>query len=142
MNKWQIICPVTALALVAIFGLVSLGRREHRAYVIAQTRMIGVELTRGTNSPWLAEIKPALRARLAEFLTSKVAVAEVLPGDEPAPVGDGTACSRLILSNNVGERIGIRLQQDAGPERFHALGFWTITELQHGADPSQSFRPQ
>ena len=135
MNKWQIICPVTAIVLVAVFAFAGQGRREHRAYVLAQTRMIGQELTRATNSPRLTEISPALRAKLSQFLTPKSGVAEVVLGDEPAPVGDGTACSQLVLSNNIGARIGIRLQRDAGAEHFHALSFWTITEPAPAGNP-------
>ena len=41
MNKWQIICPLVALAIVAVgFALIS-GSHRHRYYVYAQTRMIG-----------------------------------------------------------------------------------------------------
>ena len=136
MNKWQIICPVVAIAVVAIFALGGQGRREHRYYVLAQTRMIGVELSRGSNSPRLAALGPALQARLSEFLTPQSGVAEVVLGDQPAPLGDGTACSRLVLSNSVGARLGIRLHQDPGLERFRVLGYWTITEPQHGSGRS------
>jgi hypothetical protein len=140
MNKWQIICPVVAIAVVAIFALGGQGRREHRYYVLEQTRMIGEELSRGTNSPRLAALGPALQARLSEFLTPQSGVAEVVLGDQSAPLGDGAACSRLVLSNSIGERLGIRLQQDAGPERFHILGYWTITRTTawSGPEPSRS----
>jgi hypothetical protein len=130
MNKWQIICPVVAIVLVAFFGGTWQGRREARYYVLAQTRMIGEELSRGTNSPRLGALDPALQARLSGFLTPQRGVAEVLLGDQRAPLGDGTACSLLVLSNGVGARLGIRLYQDAGPERFHVLGYWTIIVME------------
>jgi hypothetical protein len=141
MNKWQIICPVLAMAFVAIFGLAGQGRRNHRYYISAQTRVIGEELTASTNSSRLAPIGAALRDRLCGFLAAQSGVADVLLGDEPSPVGDGTACSRLILSNAVGARLGIRLGQDAGPERFHVLGYWTITEPGAAANRSQPVGP-
>jgi hypothetical protein len=90
--------------------------------------MIGRDLIARTNSERLVQIGSALPLRLSSFLRSSSAVAEVKLGDEPSPIGDGTASSRLILSNAVGERLGIRLRSCAEPERFRVLGFWTVTE--------------
>ena len=115
------------MALVAIFSLARQARRDARYYTSAQTRMIGQELVSTTNSPRLVAVGPALQSRLAGFPASPSGVAEVLLGDEPTPIGDGTACSRLVLSNAAGERLGIRFSQ-SGPEKFHALGFWIPTE--------------
>ena len=133
MNKWQIICPVVAMALVTVFGLAGQARRNARYYTSAQTEMIGQELVSATNSPRLVAVGPDLQNRLARFLASPGGVAKVLLGDEPSPIGDGTACSRLVLSNAVGGRLGIRLGP-AGREKFQALGFWTLTEP--GAAPN------
>src|SRR5215472_14505534 len=102
MYKWQIICPLAALALVATPGVVRLlrqGSLEHQAYVQAQTHMLGDDLCRNTNSTRLVRMPPALRERLSRFFGSRSGVAAVMLGDEPAPLGDGTACSRLVLSN-------------------------------------------
>jgi hypothetical protein len=128
MNKWQIICPLAALALVSIPGIVALVRQGpsgHRYYVTAQTRMIGEELCRSTNSTRLVRMPPALRDRLSRFLGSRTGVAGVLLGDEQPPLGDGTACSRLVLSNASNIRLTVRLRQEPGPEHFYVLGFWT-----------------
>src|SRR2546426_7540907 len=95
------------------------GRNHRRYYVYAQTWMIGQELIAATNSTRLVQIGSGLQKRLSEFLVSPVGVAEVELGDEPSPIGDGTACSRVIVSNATGGRLGIRLRQDAEPERFH-----------------------
>jgi hypothetical protein len=127
MNKWQIIFPVAAMVVVAGVLAVMSGRKHHHADVIARTQMIGQDLIAKTNSPHLLRMSPLVQKRLAEFLQSKAGVAEVKLGDEPAPIGDGTASSRLILSNAAGVRLGIRLEQDSEPERFYFLGFWTIT---------------
>ena len=128
MNKYQIICPVVALVLVGILFAVVSGRNHQRYFIQAQSRMIGQDLISSTNSTRLVQIGPGLQKRLAEFLGAPAGIAEVNLGDEPSPIGDGRACSRVVLSNATGERLGIRLRQDAKPERFHVQGFWTITE--------------
>jgi|SRR5580765_6771597 len=128
MNKWQIICPLAALTLVSIPAIVALvrqGPREHRHYITAQTRMVGEELCRSTNSTRLVRMPRALRDGLSHFFGSRTGVASVLLGDERAPLGDGTACSRLVLSNASRIRFTVRLRQEPGREHFYVLGFWT-----------------
>lgn len=128
MNKWQIICPLAALALVSVPAAIGLLRQPtlaHRGYVKGQTHTIGLDLCRSTNSARLVRMPPALRDRLSHFLRSPAGVAGVSLGDEPAPLGDGTACSRLVLSNASGARFTVRLRQEPGPEHFYVLGFWT-----------------
>lgn len=104
--------------------------------------MIGQELIATTNSARLVHIGSGLYGRLATFLTSPAGVADVLLGDEASPIGDGRACSRLVVSNASGVRLGIRLRQDSEPERFHILGFWTITEPDGPANRSQPIRAE
>ena len=142
VNKWQIICPLVAIAIVAVVLVIVSGRNHHRYYVYAQTRMIGQELIAITNSTRLVHIGPGIQKKLSEFLSIPASVAEVLLGDEASPIGDGAACSRLIVSNAAGGRLGIRLRQDVEPERFHVLGFWTITEPNGGAKGSQPIRSE
>src|SRR6266853_455132 len=101
------------MAIVSLVSLVSSASSHRRYYVSAQTRMIGQELIAATNSQRLVRLGPELENRLSQFLHSSSAVAEVRLGDEPSPIGDGTACSRLILSNATGERLGVRLRQDS-----------------------------
>ena len=113
------------------------GRNHHRYFVYAHSRMIGEELVMTTNSTRLVQIGSGLRTKLSEFLASPAAVQQVELGDEPSPIGDGTACSRVILSNAAGARVGIRLRQDAEPERFHVVGYWTITEPDGAANRSR-----
>ncbi|MEO6034887.1 MAG: hypothetical protein ABIQ35_06505, partial [Verrucomicrobiota bacterium] len=47
------------------------------------------------------ELGSGLQERLIQFLSSPSSVAEVKIGDEPTPIGNGTACSQLILSNAI-----------------------------------------
>ena len=142
MNKWQIICPLVAMAVVAVIIAIMSGRNHHRHFVSAHTWMIGQELIATTNSARLVQIESGFQKELADFLASPAGIANVEFGDEPSPIGDGTACSRLIMSNAIGGRLGIRLRQDAEPERFHVLSFWSIS-VQHGpANGSRPIRPE
>ena len=144
MNKWQIICPLVAIAItiaiaVTVLGVIS-GRNQQRYYIHAQTEMIGNELIAAANSPRLTEKGSTLKdlkGWLATFLASPSGVAEVLLGDEPFPRGDGAACSRLILTNAAGQRLLIRLRQELEPERFQVLGYVTTSQQNGAADRSQ-----
>lgn len=126
MRKLQIILPLVALALFALISTFVRGQRNHRHFITAQTRQIGIDLIAATNSPCLIQIGPGLQAELAGLFASTTRVADVLIGDEPSPIGDSSACSRLILKNDSGKSIGIRLKQVPGSERFQILGYWTI----------------
>lgn len=125
------------MAVVAAVLFSGQARRNIRYYITAQTTMVGEELVRSTNSSRLAEIGPALQNRLSRFLAAPSGVADVMLGDERPPIGDGTACSRLVLSNAVGARLGIRMRQDPKADRFHVVGFWTITEPGGAANRGQ-----
>ncbi|HYG35351.1 MAG TPA: hypothetical protein VEC99_11230 [Clostridia bacterium] len=113
------------------------GRNHHRYFVYAHSRMVGEELAATTNSPHLVQIGSSLQKRLSEFLLPPAKLSLVLIGDEPPPIGDGAACSRVVLSNAAGKRLGIRLRQDTEPEKFHILGFWSIIEPGGSANRSQ-----
>jgi hypothetical protein len=89
VNKWQIICPVVAIAIVAVVFAMLSGRNHHRYFVYAHSRMIGEDLVATTNSPHLVQVDPALQKRLSEFLVSPAGLSDVLIGDEPSPNGDG-----------------------------------------------------
>ena len=47
-------------------------------------------------------------------------------------VGDGTADACLTLANTHGLRVGIRIKQADLPQKFHILGYWTISEAAAG----------
>ncbi|HWQ90388.1 MAG TPA: hypothetical protein VN673_01865 [Clostridia bacterium] len=121
MNKWQIICPLLAMLIVAVVFAVISGREHHRYYVYAHSRLIGEDLATATNSPHLSQIDADLQKSLAQFLHSPAGVANVYMGDVPAPIGDGSACSRVVLSNATGARLEIRLRQDDASGKFQAM---------------------
>ncbi len=128
MNKWQIICPVVAMLVFgSVLGILAL-RGPHRGYINVASHSIGNDLIMSTNSPQLVHIGPDLQARLSALLSARTYVAGVLMGDDLAPYGDGTACSRLMLTNEIGGRLLIRLRPAKEPGKFHVLGFRTVAE--------------
>jgi hypothetical protein len=123
MNRWQIICPVVAIAIFVLVTAMIHGRKQHDSFIRMTTYGVGREIIETTNSSHLIKIGPGLQARLSELLVSPTHIATVLLGDEPSPIGDGSACSRLVLTNDLGDGVVIRLRQADTPGTFHVVGF-------------------
>ncbi|MEY2411187.1 MAG: hypothetical protein QOF48_3857 [Verrucomicrobiota bacterium] len=131
MNKWQIICPIVAMAVVLFIAVPIAGHyamaNQRRHAIRVASGGIGRELITSTNSPRLVHIGTDLRARLSGLLSTTTRVCTVLPGDDPRPIGDGRADSRLVLTNDAGEGLLIRLRQERGTTVFHVLGFRRVS---------------
>jgi hypothetical protein len=123
MNKWQIICPLIALVIVGMTFATIHESGEHRSFINVASHSIGSDLVATTNSLHLIRIDPNLRAELSEFLAARANVSTVLLGDDLAPIGDGQACSRLVLTNDAGRGLLIRLRRAEQPGMFQVLGF-------------------
>jgi len=125
MNKWQIICPLVAMGIVAVVVGMIIGRNHHRQFINARAWAIGKELVKDSRTTNRVMPGPKLEMRLSQFRAPTSGVEDVVLGDEPA-MGDGTACCYVMLTNAMGEHLGIRLRQDdADSERFHVVGYWT-----------------
>jgi hypothetical protein len=117
------------VAIIAVLFIHLYARRRHD--LLTRCMSIGEDLVTHTNSPHLVTIGPSLQAELTALLSSKTHVSKVRLGDEPR-LGDGRASARLILTNEKGAAIGIRLRKEKfRSNRFHVLGYWTVFE----ADP-------
>src|SRR5580765_1258728 len=114
------------LVVGLVFGIIAV-RGQHRGFISMALRSIGGDLVKTTNSLHLVHISPQLHARLSDLLAARTHVAEVLLGDEPSPVGDGTACSRLVLTNEVGQGLVIRLRPAKHSAMFEVPGFRSLT---------------
>ena len=115
------------MALAAVVLARIIGKQEHRSFIVVASRSIGHDLITSTNSSHLVRLGPDLTSKLGELLTATTRVSSVLLGDAPAPFGDGTACSRLVLTNEAGRSLAIRLRQADDRGKFHVLGFQTVT---------------
>jgi hypothetical protein len=128
MSRWQTICTIVAILLAGLFfGHIAI-KDQQRGFINVASRSIGHDLITTTNSSHLVGVGPELRIRLSELLASRTGIADVLPGDEPPPFGDGTACSRLVLTNNSGEGLLIRLRPTKDSDFFRMIGFRRISE--------------
>ena len=124
MNKRRSTCLLLAALIVGCGFVVIRGCNEHRGYLLVQADMAGRELIAEANSTRVIHVGPQVEYRLESLRKHPSGLSEVLSGDEP-DFGDGKASNRIILTNSMGERLGIRLRWDAASKKFHILGYWT-----------------
>ena len=125
MKKIQIIAPLVAMGIVAVFLVFTLMRNQARSFLAARAHSVGYELIKSTNATGLVTMSDGLRRKMAEFLASPAHEEAVRFGDEPSPVGDGRATVRLFLRNEKAERLALRLRPDTDTDKLHVLGYWT-----------------
>ena len=134
MNKQNVAFSIFAAVLIAVVVGVMVLREAvegKRHFTTMMTYNVGKEPIAKTNSSFVAGIGPELHTQLSQLLASATDVARVRLGDEPPPVGDGRASSRVTLTNALAQGLGIRLQMGhdaAGQSRFNVLGYWTFSE--------------
>src|SRR5262249_26252117 len=116
------------MLLTAMMLAVLSGRSQRRALIIVGTQAVGRDLIACTNSARLIRLGPDLQARLSSLFETPTHVAKVFLGDEPAPFGDGRACSRLVFTNASGQGLLIRLRQGDSPSNFNVLDFRNVSQ--------------
>jgi hypothetical protein len=89
---------------------------------------IGRELISATNSQHLIQVSPDLQARMAELLASPTRISSVVLGDMAPPMSDGKACSRLVLTNDAGRGLLIRLSRAEQSGKFRVLDYSSSTK--------------
>lgn len=127
MNKRLIAWLILVLAILgAIAAVITMKNRLGASdqMVTSRTYQIGQDLIAKANSPQLAGMPPGLAGQLSNLLGSPTHVSAVLLGDEPPPVGDGSACSRLILTNQRAKGLELRLCSAQDPSKFRVMGYW------------------
>ena len=132
MHKHAILFLVAAAFIAAVVGT-SFFRytAQTKRYVTTMlTYNVGKGLIETTNSSFVVAIGPDLRAQLSRLVAPTTHIASVRVDDEAAPVGDGRASSRIVLTNALTHGLGIRLRlgsDAAGQSRFSVLGYWTFS---------------
>ena len=113
MNKGPIFWLLVALGLIVVVEAVRVvanAVQGRRYFLAVATASAGHELIVTTNASQSLRVGPELRASLAELLASPTRVSTVLLGDEPLTTGDGHASSRLVLTNELGWSLTLRLR--------------------------------
>jgi hypothetical protein len=124
-RKWEIICPVAAILLTAVIFAVIHFRNEQRGLRLMMAQQIGEDLIASKDSKFVVRVGDGLRAKLSEYTAGHAKVTDVRVGDDPSPIGNGSASNCVILSNDAGGVLSIRLKP-AGNGKFHILGFVTL----------------
>jgi hypothetical protein len=143
-----ILWVVVALVVVSVIWAGSAIRRlgeAKRQIVTMGTFNVGRDLIASTNSALLLSIDPELRSQLSAILASTTHIASIHLGDEPAPVEGGRASSVLLLTNNTGEGVTLRLglhDDSTHTLRFNVLSHRKITEPDGAANGSQPIRSE
>ena len=137
---WLLIALVVVIS-VAWTAVIRDGIRAKRYATTIMTYSVGRELIEKTNSSLITTMGPELRAQLCQLLASTTHIASVRLGDEPAPVGDGRAFIRLVLTNDLAHGLGIRLRvvsRSVGQSQLEPLGFWSLSVFQGETNWNQS----
>lgn len=148
MNRRPIFYLVVAIGIIgAVMGVVCIkdAIQSRRYFIRIATASAGYELIAATNVPRWIQVGPELRAELSDLQASPTHISKVLLGDEQPPVGNGRAASRLILTNELGRGLAVRLRLRHNPSQvpiFDVLSYWKITAPLGPADGSQPLRSE
>lgn len=112
-----------AVALTVVLAMTHRLGASNQA-IVDRTYSIGRDLIAHGNSSQLAGLPPGLAGQLSNLLGSATQIAAVLPGDEPSPIGDGSACSRLILTNQLAKGLELRFCPALTGDKYRVLGYW------------------
>ncbi len=125
MKRGDLIFLLVALLVIGIliFGVLKHYRRAAQFRIHYENMLIAEQLATRTNSD-LVELPASLSNQLARFLASPGHAQGMEFGDEPPPIGDGSATTRIFLTNTIGETLGIRLRRDGPYSSYRTLSLW------------------
>jgi hypothetical protein len=124
---------IVRLAIVAAIPIVVAGawfaartKEERQDLMLAISMSVSADLVHGTNSQVLTGVTAELQSDI-KLIHASPTRAMIQPGDEDPPVGDGRAQARLVLTNEVGQALTLRLRPEADPStglrKFRVLGY-------------------
>lgn len=143
MNKGPIFWLLVALGLIGViegFYFVTNVVEGRRNWIIIATMGAGQELIDVTNATRWIRADSELRAHVSDLLASPTHINRILLGDDRTPIGDRRASSRLILTNELGRGLAIRLRlrhHSGGGPIFDVLSYSKITEPGRAANGRQ-----
>ncbi len=135
---------VGAIILVVVAGawFTARTKQEQRDLVLTLSMSIGADLAHGTHSSALTGVTAELESDLKRIHASPTR-AIVEPGDAAPPVGDGRAKARLVLTNEAGQTLPLRLRPEREPStglrKYRVLGYW---KTDGGVSTNATYSPQ
>src|SRR5262245_25113771 len=117
MSKVTIIRFTVATILVVVVAgawFFARAKQERQYAMLALSMTVGADLVHTNYSRSLSGATPELQADLNRILASPTRCI-VRDGDERPPLGDGRAYTRLLLTNEAGQGLTLRLRPENGP---------------------------
>jgi hypothetical protein len=126
----------TIVVIVASAWLAARTKQERRDMMLALSMSVGADLVHGTNSQALTGVTAKLQSDL-QMIHRSPTRATIQPGDDDAPAGGRRAQARLVLTNERGQTLTLRLcpESDAstGLRKFRVVGY---RKTEPGASPN------
>jgi hypothetical protein len=119
-----LVAGVVFVVFVVVGALRDYSKAEQKSAVIrqvAETKRLGGDLVRSTNSAYLISIYPELKDALNKLLAAPAGVSGVRVADEP--IGKHQFATHLFLTNEVGDGLAIRLKRGES-NKLEALAHW------------------
>jgi hypothetical protein len=119
---------IGAAILIVVAGawFAARAKQERRDLVLALSMSVGADLVHSTNSQALTGVSAALQSDI-KIVQASPTRAIIQPGDDDPPLGDGHAQARLVLTNEAGQTLTLRLRRESEPgtglRKFRVLGY-------------------
>jgi hypothetical protein len=122
----RIAIGATVLVIVAGAWIGARARQRQRDLMLALSLSAGSDLVHKSGSQALTGVTPELEAALKEMHNSPTQ-AVIRPGDDDPALGGGRAQARLVLTNEAGKTLTLRLRGELEPnnglQKFRVLGY-------------------
>jgi hypothetical protein len=101
-------------------------KQERRDLMLALSMSVGADLVHATNSQALIGVTAELQSDI-KLIQASPTRAVIQPGDDDPPPGNGRAQARLVLTNEAGQTLTLRLRPESEPgtglRKFRVLGY-------------------
>jgi hypothetical protein len=121
------IAAALGIAILAVSAWVrARANREQQDVMLMLSLSAAADLVHTTNSQALTAVTEKWQADIGQIQTSPTRCL-VRAGDDTPPLGDGTARARLVLTNDIGQSLILRLRPEyeggTGLRKFRVLGY-------------------
>jgi hypothetical protein len=122
----RFVAGAAILIVVAIAWFSARAKQERRDLMLALSMSVGADLVHAANSHALTGVTAELQSDI-KLIQASPTRAMVQPGDDDPPLGDGHAQARLVLTNETGQALTLRLRPEFEPgtglRKFRVLGY-------------------